>query len=532
MVLNHNMTQAKTKYTLASATDGQTDGGHPELDVLIIGAGFAGICMGIRLLEAGMENFRIFEKAPKVGGTWYFNSYPGAACDVASHFYCFSFEPNPDWSRKFSPWNEIQEYAEHCVDKYSLRPQIEYGREVSATRFDDQSGLWEVSFSDGTVARAHHLVNGCGGLHVPSIPEFEGAQQFEGQSWHSSLWRHDIDLRGKRVAVIGSAASAVQIVPEIAKLAKHVSLFQRTANYIVPRDDREYSTRQKQRFRRWPWLLKLYRLFLFLRYELLIYPIVKTHRRNIQRIYGLREFRRYLKTCVPNRDLREKLTPDYPLGCKRILISDNFFQAFSRDNVTLVTAGISHLTARGVQTVDGVEHAADIIVYATGFDTQSSVPKGSIVGPGGYDLSDAWQEAPIAYEGSMVAGFPNYYFVTGPNTGVGSTSVIFMIEQQANLILACIKAAGLSKLIAPSAAAMRAYDQEIQGALSDTVWATSCSSWYKREDGRITILYPYNAMTFRRRHKKPKWADFEIEAVPAVGLGDLLAGHTQDVPVR
>jgi cation diffusion facilitator CzcD-associated flavoprotein CzcO len=228
----------------------------------------------------------------------------------------------------------------------------------------------------------------------------------------------------------------------------------------------------------------------------------------------LREFRRYLKTSVPNRDLREKLTPDYPLGCKRILISDNFFQAFSRDNVTLVTAGISHLTARGVQTVDGVEHAADIIVYATGFDTQSSVPKGSIVGPGGYDLSDAWQEAPIAYEGSMVAGFPNYYFVTGPNTGVGSTSVIFMIEQQANLILACIKAAGLSKLIAPSAAAMRAYDQEIQGALSDTVWATSCSSWYKREDGRITILYPYNAMTFRRRHKKLKWADFEIEERP------------------
>jgi cation diffusion facilitator CzcD-associated flavoprotein CzcO len=509
------MTQIKTEPTSSNTIHDHTDRAHPALDVLIIGAGFAGICMGIRLLEAGMDNFRIFEKAPKVGGTWYFNSYPGAACDVASHFYCFSFEPNPDWSRKFSPWNEIQEYAGHCVDKYGLASHIEHAREVSATRFNDQSGLWEVAFSDGSVARAHHVVNGCGGLHVPSIPEFEGAERFEGQCWHSSQWRHDIDLAGKRVAVIGSAASAVQIVPEIAKLAKHVSLFQRTANYIVPRDDCAYSSSQKQRFRRWPWLLKLYRLFLFLRYELLIYPIVKTHRRNIQRIYGMKQFHRYLKNCVPDPGLREKLTPDYPLGCKRILISDNFYQSFNRDNVALITQGISHLTTGGVQTVDGTEHAADIIVYATGFDTQSDVQNGNLVGPRGYDLSDAWEEAPVAYEGSMVAGFPNYYFVTGPNTGVGSTSVIFMIEQQANLIMACIQAGGRSKLISPSTAAMRAYNEEIQEALSGTVWATSCSSWYKRDDGRITVLYPYNAMTFRRRHKKPNWADFEIEAVPA-----------------
>ena len=506
------MTQIKTEPIPSNTSYDQADRAHSTLDVLIIGAGFAGICIGIRLLEAGMENFRIYEKAPKVGGTWFFNSYPGAACDVASHFYCFSFEPNPDWTRKFSPWNEIQTYAEHCFEKYGLRPHVEHGIQVSATRFDDQSSLWEVSFSDGSVVRAHHVVNGCGGLHVPSIPEFEGAQQFEGQSWHSSLWRHDVDLRGKRVAVIGSAASAVQIVPEIAKLAKQVSLFQRTANYIIPRDECAYGKRQKQRFRQWPWLLKLYRLFLFLRYEWLIYPIVKTHRRNIQRIYGLKLFHRYLKNCVPDPVLREKLTPDYPLGCKRILISDNFYQAFKRDNVSLITTGISHLTARGVQTVDGVEHAADIIVYATGFDTQSSVPTGSVVGPGGYDLSNAWEKAPVAFEGSMVSGFPNYYFVTGPNTGVGSTSVIFMIEQQANLILACIKAAGRSKLIAPSASAMRAYDQEIQEALSTTVWSTSCSSWYKRDDGRITILYPYNARTFRRRHKKPNWVDFEIKA--------------------
>lgn len=506
------MEHVKLKSSPGNTFHGRVDDGQAVLDVLVIGAGFAGICIGIRLLEAGLGNFRIFEKAPEVGGTWYFNSYPGAACDVASHFYCFSFEPNPDWSRKYSPWHEIQAYADHCVDKYGLRPHIEHGREVAATRFDDRTGLWEVSFSDGARASAHHVVNGCGGLHVPAIPEFEGADQFEGESWHSSQWRHDIDLRGKRIAVIGSAASAVQIVPEIAGVAEQVILFQRTANYIVPRDDCAYSERQKKRFHKRPWLLKLYRLFLFLRYEFLVYPIVKTHRRNLQRIWGLREFRRNLNSCVPDLELRKKLTPDYPLGCKRILISDNFYQTFKRDNLSLITQAISHLTANGVQTIDGVEHTADIIVYATGFDTQSSVPKWKIEGPGGYDLSDAWKDAPVAYEGSMVAGFPNYYFVTGPNTGVGSTSVIFMIEQQANLIMACIQAAGRSKLIAPSAAAMFAYNQEIQDALSATVWATSCSSWYKRDDGRITVLYPYNAMTFRRRHKKPNWADFEITA--------------------
>jgi cation diffusion facilitator CzcD-associated flavoprotein CzcO len=480
------------------------------LDVLIIGAGFSGICIAIRLLEAGMTNFRVFEKAPKVGGTWYFNSYPGAACDVASHFYCYSFEPNPDWSRKFSPWNEIQAYAEHCVDKYGVRPHIEHGKEVACSCFNDVAGWWETTFTDGSAARAHHVVNGCGGLHVPGIPDFAGADDFEGESWHSSRWRHDVELGGKRIAVIGSAASAVQIVPEIAQVAKHVSLFQRTANYVVPRDDREYSYREKRRFRKWPWLLKLYRLFLFLRYELLIYPIVKTHRQNIQRIYGMRMFNRYLEKCVPDPELRVKLTPGYSLGCKRMLISDNFYQSFKRDNVSLITTGIAGLTARGIQTIDGEEHAADIIVYATGFDTQSGVEPGRVVGPGQYDLHDVWENAPIAYEGSMVAGFPNYYFVTGPNTGVGSTSVIFMIEQQANFIMACIRAAGRSKLIAPNGTAMQAYDQEMQAALSTTVWATSCSSWYKRADGRITVLYPYNAMTFRRRHRKPRWRNFDI----------------------
>jgi cation diffusion facilitator CzcD-associated flavoprotein CzcO len=483
---------------------------NTSLDALIIGAGFAGICLGKRLLDAGISNFRICDKATRVGGTWHWNSYPGAACDVMSHFYCFSFEPNPDWSRKYSPWNEIQAYAEHCVDKYGLRSRIEHGKEVEEIRFDDDSGLWELAFRDGSRHRCRHVIDGSGGLHVPLLPEFDGAGTFTGESWHSSLWRHDVDLTGKKVAVIGSAASALQIVPEIAKTAGQVHLFQRTANYVIPRHDRNYRAWEKWCFRHLPLYGKLYRLYLFLRYDWLAYPIVKTSRDNLQRRWAIRQFRNLLKRDVPDADMRAKLTPDYPIGCKRVLISDNFFTALMRDNVALVTTGIERFVAEGVRTVDGQVHQADVIVYATGFDTQGHHQDQRVTGPGGRRLSETWAEAPIAYEGCMVAGFPNYHFVTGPNTGVGSTSIIFMIEQSANMILDCIRAAGEDGLIAPREEAMQAYDREIQQALAGTVWATSCSSWYKRADGRITILYPFSAQTYRRRHRKLRREHFEV----------------------
>jgi len=484
------------------------------LDALIIGAGFSGICLGKRLRDEGISKFRIADKAPKAGGTWYWNSYPGAACDVQSHFYSFSFQPNPDWSRKYSPWNEIQAYAEHCVDKFGLRPHIDMGKEVERSRFVDESGLWEVSFTDGSRQLARHVIDGTGGLHVPMIPEFEGADTFLGERWHSSLWRHDVDLTGKRVAVIGSAASAVQIVPAIAKMAAQVDLFQRTANWLIPRHDRAYHDWEKWTFRHVPLVNRLYRLFLFLRYDWLAYPIVKTGRDNLARRWARSQFRRLLNRSVKDPELRARLTPDFPIGCKRILISDNFFTTLTRDNVALITAGIERITPSGIQTEDGVEHLADVIVYATGFDTQGHHLEDRVVGPGGLSLREAWAEAPMAYEGCMVSGFPNYHFVTGPNTGVGSTSIIFMIEQAANMIINCIRAAGAEGLIAPTERSMRAYDDEIQQALAGTVWATSCQSWYKRADGRITILYPYNAQTYRRRHRRLRLEDFEIRRRP------------------
>ena len=480
------------------------------LDAVVIGAGFAGICLGKRLLDAGITRFRIVDKAPRPGGTWHWNSYPGAACDVLSHFYCFSFEPNPDWSRKYSPWDEIQAYAEHCVDQFGLQPHIDYGKEVAESRFDDARELWAVRFTDGSRLHTRHVIDGSGGLHVPLIPQFEGAGAFEGQSWHSSQWRHDVDLAGKRVAVVGSAASAVQIVPEIATSAAQVNVFQRTANWLIPRHDRPYRAWEKWLFRHLPISNRLYRLYLFLRYEWLAYPIVKTARSNLARRWVTGQFRRLLRRSVEDPELRARLTPDYPIGCKRILLTDDYLTTLTQRNVTLVTSSIERFTPNGVLTADGGEHAADVIVYATGFDTQGHHLDDRVVGPGGRSLSDAWAEAPIAYEGCMVAGFPNYHLVTGPNTGVGSTSVIFMIEQSANMIVNCIAAAGKDGLIAPTERAMRRYDEEIQQALAGTVWATSCQSWYKRADGRITVLYPWNGQTWRRRHRKLRPEHFEI----------------------
>jgi len=480
------------------------------LEALIIGAGFAGICLGKFLRDAGITNFRMVDKAPQVGGTWYWNSYPGAACDVLSHFYCFSFAPNPNWSRKYSPWNEIRDYAENCVDRFGLREHIELGTGVRISRFNDASRLWEVELADGSVITARHVIDGTGGLHVPMIPSIKGADSFAGEQWHSSLWRHDVSLTGKRIAIIGSAASTVQILPEIAGTASSVSVFQRTANYLIPRNDRKYRAFEKWCFRTLPGCGKLYRLLLFLRYDWLAYPIVKTSSDNIQRRYLKWQSRRLLKRQVKDPQLRETLTPNYPIGCKRVLISDDYYAALNRDNVNLVTQNILEITSEGVTTTDGQEHQADVLVFATGFDTQGHHIDSRVTGPGGRSLSAAWLQAPVAYEGCMVAGFPNYYFVTGPNTGVGSTSVIFMIEQSAKMIINCIRAAGKNGLIAPTREAMDNYNSEIQQALAGTVWATSCSSWYKRDDGRITALYPYSARTYRKRHRTFRPGHFDI----------------------
>jgi cation diffusion facilitator CzcD-associated flavoprotein CzcO len=478
------------------------------LEVAVVGAGFSGICAGIKLLDAGIRDFRIFEKSPGIGGTWWENTYPGAACDVASHLYCFSFEPNPDWSRKYSPRPEIQAYLAHCVDKYGLRDHLSNGMHLQQLRFDDVRKLWTLHFANGERAEAHHVILGTGGLHLPTLPDIPGIESFKGRWMHSAQWQKGFTLNGLRVALVGSAASAIQILPAIAARVARIEMFQRTPNYIMPRRDRSYGAREKWAFRHIPGLLKLYRLFLFLRMELLLFPITREHS-------NLRRRAREMAIAFMRREVRDPalhaaLTPDYEMGCKRILIADDFYAALNHDNVALVTTPIAAIEEQGVRTADGVLHGADLIVYATGFDLERHLHGVEILGPGGRSLDAQWADIAEAYNGCCVPGFPNLWFTTGPNTAVGTTSVVFMIEQEVRYILGCIRSAGRERLMTVSERATRAYNDTIQAALQHTVWASGCKSWYRRADGRIATLYPWNAMRFRRQLARRVEGDFAL----------------------
>ncbi len=491
---------------------GEREGVTPTLDILIIGAGFSGICAGIKLLERGRTNFRLFEKSRTAGGTWWENRYPGAACDVPSHFYCFSFNPNPDWSRVYSPQAEIKAYIDSCVQKYGLASHIEFGAKVVELRLDSTDGKWIATFADGRRMRALHVINGSGGLHLPLIPEIKGRDRFCGVSMHTARWDSSVDMTDKRVAVIGSAASAVQAVPEIAKLAKKVTVFQRTPNYIAPRNDRAYTDREKRRFSRWPAFAKAYRWMIMVRMEFVFFRIIRRGSW-FGRLAAWR-VNRHMRASVNDTSLHDKLTPDYAIGCKRILISDNFFAALNRANVELIAVGIESVESAGVRGKDGRLHEADVIVYATGFDIGRHIRSIRITGAKGVSLETQWKDGAEAYNGSCVAGFPNYYLVTGPNTGVGTTSVIHMIEQEIAYILKLIDAAGSERLLSVKPSAQAAYNAQVDADLERTVWLSGCRSWYIDASGRVSTLYPKNGRAFQRQLRNVRLTDFDMTERP------------------
>ncbi len=474
----------------------------------MIGAGFSGICMGVKLLDANIQDFVILEQEKEVGGTWYKNRYPGAACDVPSHFYCFSFAPNPNWSHVYSPQPEIKDYLKKCAIDFGVQPYIRFGNSVELIRFDEDKALWQVSVAGGELYLARHIVIGSGGLNTPNIPQFKGLDDFSGSVFHTARWPENLVLGGKKVVLIGSAASAVQIVPEVAKVADKVTIFQRTPNYVAPRLDRAYTISELERFRKSAWRMKLLRFRLFLRYEFFLTPLFL--RRSWLRRHVAKRVNDHMRHVIKDPELQEKLVPDYELGCKRILISDEYFPALNRENVSVVTDGISHMDETGVMDTLGRHHGADVIVLATGFDLKKQMRSIELIGRGGLSLSRLWSEEPAAYQGAMVPGFPNAYFVTGPNTGVGSTSVIYMIEAQAALIMQCLDIAGKDKLIEPTADAHADYNLKLQNDLTNTVWATDCSSWYKDGQGRISTLYPRAGRRFKREKQALRLSDFDI----------------------
>jgi cation diffusion facilitator CzcD-associated flavoprotein CzcO len=479
-------------------------------DVVIIGSGFAGIGMGIKLKQAGRDDFVILEKATDVGGTWRDNDYPGCTCDVPSFLYSFSFEQNPYWSRMFSPRDEIWEHLARCVDKYGLRPHLRLGAEVTGAEYDESTARWAVEVNGSDLIDAKVLVSGVGALHVPKTPALPGIETFEGASFHSSRWRHDVDLDGRRVAVIGTGASAIQVVPSIASRVEQLDVYQRTAPWITPKPDRPIGAREQAFYARHPRMQRAVRAGVYWAMEARGAGFALTPR---AMRWLERGSRRYLERKVPDPELRARLTPDYQIGCKRILLSRDYLPALQRDNVELVISGISRVTPRGIVDVAGVERPTNVIVFATGFEVPGSLLEMKVVGRGGAVLNDAWAHGgAAAHLGIAMSGFPNLFLLLGPNTGLGHTSVVFMIESQIRYIVQALElmddtcADGLEVRAEVEAA----FVDRVRSKLAGSVWQSGCTSWYQDDRGRNIAIWPHFTWRYWLQTRRLDPADFHL----------------------
>ncbi|WP_377194508.1 flavin-containing monooxygenase [Ruegeria meonggei] len=482
-----------------------------QVDCLIIGAGFGGIGMGYKLKEAGIENFVILDKAKELGGTWMHNTYPGAECDVPSHLYCYSFGKAPTWSRKWSGQKEILEYTRDCAEKFGVIPHMRLGCAVTSASFDAASGLWTVTTQGNgdETYRCRHVVCSVGLLHFPNRLNTPGQDQFDGPIFHSAEWRHDVDLKGKYVAVIGNAASALQFIPEVAKQAGKLTVYQRTANWVLPKGNKDYGKGFKALMRSIPPLQKLYRFRLWAENEFKVYPVMKGSKLHETLIQHMLD--KHLKKTVADPKLREALRPKNPPGAQRLLISDQYYPALTRDNVELVTDGIDSFTKKGIKTVDGTEHAHDAVILGTGFQCNPFLQAIDIKGRDGTMLRDVWDNGGArAYLGISIPNYPNLHVIYGPNTNSGHTSMLTKIELQIGFITQLIKAAGHSTIEVTPDAAQR-YDDEIQQRLAKSQWARIGRSYYM--DGeRITTNWPGPPREYFRRTKKPDMSDSKLGA--------------------
>ncbi|MDQ4040918.1 MAG: NAD(P)/FAD-dependent oxidoreductase [Actinomycetota bacterium] len=465
--------------------------------IAIVGSGFAGLGMAIRLRRDGVEDFVVLERGDDVGGTWRDNSYPGAACDVPSRLYSFSFALNADWSRSFSPQHEILDYLRDCAQRFGVRDRIRLRTTVEAAEWDEEARVWRVRTDRGELT-ADLLVSAAGGLSDPKLPGIPGIERFEGALFHSAAWDQDHDLTGERVAVVGTGASAIQIVPAIQPRVAQLDLYQRTPAWVIPRHDRDFTRLERFLYRRLPVLQRLARAAIYWGRE--FYVLGFTSQRWLMK-GPERIARRLLRRQVPDRELRRRLTPRYDIGCKRILISNDFYPAVSQSNVDLVTAPIAEVRERSVVTADGEERPTDTIVFATGFQVTPPPIAQRIHGRSGATLAEVWAEAGMqAHRGTTVAGFPNLFFLVGPNTGLGHTSIVHVIESQVQYVrdaLRTMERRGLAA-VEPRPEAQSAWNRAVQARLRGSVWqAGGCASWYADEHGRITTLWP--GYTFRLR---------------------------------
>ena len=507
----------------------------PEHDVLIIGTGFAGLGAAIQLGKAGFHNLVLIEKEPDLGGTWFVNTYPGCACDIESHMYSFSFEPNPGWSRDFAPQSEILAYMRRVADKYRLRDKTRFGSQVVSLRYDEQHCFWRVEIAEAervrafmeqhglkpgdalpreaadfpatTTLTARIVVAGMGGLSTPAYPALPGLSRFRGKTFHSQRWDHDYDLTGKRVAVIGTGASAIQFVPAIQPHVAQLDVYQRTPPWIFPKGDRPISAARRRLFGLVPPLRLLRRLELYLKLELravafVLRPQLLEH--------VARRALRYLESEVADPVLREKLTPSYAVGCKRVLLTDDWYAALQKANVELVTDGIAEVREHAIVDAAGVERPVDCMIYGTGFRIADVVPRGLVFGRGGRDVTTIWQRGPEAYRGTTVSGCPNFFIMAGPNTGLGHNSIIYMIESQLRYLVDALRWMKRENVgeIEVKAGAQTKFNAGISDRSRGTVWESGgCASYYLDPvTGRNFTIWPDFTFRFRAlmRHFDPE----------------------------
>ena len=466
----------------------------------MIGAGFGGIGTAIRLRQRGVEDFLVFERAADLGGTWRDNSYPGCACDVPSNLYSFSFAPRPDWSRSFSPQPEIWDYLRACADRYGLHPHLRLGHEVRAARWDGAAGRWQLDTSGGPYS-AEILVAATGPLSEPAIPDLPGLDTFAGHTFHSARWDHGYDLTGRRVAVVGTGASAAQFVPEIAPRVAGLTVFQRTPPWVLPRRDRALTGVEQRLYRTVPAAQRLVRSSLYWSRELTAVAFLRPRFMAV----GQRMAQRHLRRQVPDPGLRAKLTPRFTMGCKRVLLSNDYLPALARSNVDVVTEKIAEIRPHGIVTVDGAEHPADTLIFGTGFHVTDAPAAQYLYGRDGRNLDEVWQGSPKAYLGTTVAGFPNLFLLLGPNTGLGHTSVVLMLEYQIEFVmraLSYLDSVG-ARQVEPRPEVQREFVLEMDRRLAPTVWLSGgCASWYLDRTGRNSTIWPGFTWAYHRRLRR------------------------------
>jgi cation diffusion facilitator CzcD-associated flavoprotein CzcO len=485
--------------------------GPTRMRIGILGAGFGGLGMAIKLKQAGIDDFVIWERDSEVGGTWWANTYPGCQCDIPSHLYSFSFAPNPDWTRTYPLQPELKRYLREVTDRYGIREHVHVDCEVTAADWDESAGAWRVETARGPFV-VDLLIAAPGFLSEPSTPVLPGLEDFAGVTFHTARWNHDHDLTGRRVAVIGTGASAIQTVPNIQPIVEHLTVFQRTPPWVMPHNDRPITDFERRMYRRFPALQRVVRQGVYLSREVLVPGFVSNPK--LMRL-PQRVARRHLEKNVTDPDLRARLMPNYSFGCKRVLPSNEWYPALTKSNVTVVTDGIREVQPNGIASNDGVLHEIDTIVFATGFYVTDVRFAKIVRGRAGELMSDVWAGSPQAYRGTAVAGFPNLFIITGPNTGLGHNSLVYMIEAQLEYLMDAIKTMGRrgASRVEVRQEVQDAYNAELQSRMGRTVWNSGgCQSWYLDANGKNTTIWPDFTWRFRRQLQSFDADAFELTA--------------------